>query len=82
MHLRGIMTEQNRMSVAKAKIHSTEMTAILLLDSAGPGFQKIIARAHMADQPQDTAFPLSLLNKDFLQPTFPNPVRLGVIRME
>ncbi|CAK9056383.1 Uncharacterized protein SCF082_LOCUS30386 [Durusdinium trenchii] len=80
-HLRSIMVEQNKLSVTKAKIHSNEMTAILLLDSAGPGFQKIIAKAHMADQPQDTAFPLSLLNKDFLQPTFPNPVRLGFTRM-
>ena len=75
------MVEQNKLSVTKAKIHSNEMTAILLLDSAGPGFQKIIAKAHMADQPQDTAFPLSLLNKDFLQPTFLNPVRLGFTRM-
>ncbi|CAK9043069.1 unnamed protein product [Durusdinium trenchii] len=66
-HLRSIMVEQNKLSVTKAKIHSNEMTAILLLDSAGPGFQKIIAKAHMADQPQDTAFPLSLLNKDFLK---------------
>ena len=50
---------------------------MVFLDSAGPETRKIIAAAHQSEAPQFTAFPLSLLTKDFLHPYYPNPVQLG-----
>ena len=71
MHLRQLIQEQNRLSSAKAFIGSDELIAIVFLDMAGEEVRSIISAAYQTEAPQHTAFPISLLNKEFLQPAFP-----------
>ncbi|CAJ1374653.1 unnamed protein product [Effrenium voratum] len=66
--LRDLIREQNASAVSKARVGTEEMSVMVFLDSAGPETRKIIAAAHQSEAPQFTAFPLSLLTKDFLHP--------------
>ncbi|CAJ1396675.1 unnamed protein product [Effrenium voratum] len=66
--LRDLIREQNASAVSKARVGTEEMSVMIFLDSAGPETRKIIAAAHQSEAPQFTAFPLSLLTKDFLHP--------------
>ena len=68
MHLRQLIQEQNRLSSAKAAIGSDELIAIVFLDMAGEEVRSIISAAYQTEAPQHTAFPISSLNKEFLQP--------------
>ena len=79
MHLRQLIQEQNRLSSAKAAIGSDELIAIVFLDMAGEEVRSIVASAYQTEAPQHTAFPISLLNKELLQPAFPNPANLGCV---
>ncbi|CAJ1446416.1 unnamed protein product [Effrenium voratum] len=65
--LRDLIREQNASAVSKARVGTEEMSVMVFLDSAGPETRKIIAAAHQSEAPQFTAFPLSLLTKDFLK---------------
>ncbi|CAJ1376319.1 unnamed protein product [Effrenium voratum] len=80
--LRDLIREQNASAVSKARVGTEEMSVMIFLDSAGPETRKIIAAAHQSEAPQFTAFPLSLLTKDFLHPYYPNPVQLGTAQEE
>ena len=74
--IRQLVNAQNRLAVSKARVSHEEITAIVLMDSAGAEFRQIVAAAHQTEAPQHTAFPVSMLNRDFLQPSYPNPVTL------
>ena len=76
-HLRNLINEQNRICQPRARLSVDEINSILLLDAAGEEFRNLVAAAHQSEAPQHTAFPLGLLSKDYLQPSFPNPVLLA-----
>jgi hypothetical protein len=72
--MKALMNRQNDDCSDRARLHARDMVAILLLDEIGPEFRAIVAEAHQSSTTALSAFSVRLLNQDFLQASFPNPV--------